>query len=78
MEMAEKRAFSHEIDDYGSFAYDGVWTLALMLNRSIDLLRAKNLTLDGFRYKSTSSKIYLKLFQQILDDMQFNGVTVGG
>lgn len=72
----KKKALSHRMEDYGSFAYDGVWALALMLNRSIDRLRAKNLTLDEFHYKSSSSKIYLQLFKQILNDMHFNGITV--
>ncbi|RDD41741.1 Gamma-aminobutyric acid type B receptor subunit 2 [Trichoplax sp. H2] len=73
-EMAQK-PLRHAIDDYGSFAYDGIWSLALMLDRSISYLKRQNLTLEGFRYKSNQSIVYRNTFQNILDHLKFKGIT---
>ena len=62
---------SHE---YASFTYDAVWTIALMLNKSIPLLGEKNKTLETIKY---GDKETAEIMKDILFRTNFTGMSVG-
>ncbi|EDO38348.1 predicted protein [Nematostella vectensis] len=57
---------------YAAFTYDAVWTLALMLNASIPLLRAHNKSLETLTYHD---HIGAKIFTDILQKTDFHGMS---
>ncbi|XP_068698706.1 gamma-aminobutyric acid type B receptor subunit 2-like isoform X2 [Montipora foliosa] len=45
------RIHNYSYNSYAAFTYDAAWTVALMLNNSIHLLREKNRTLENVTYR---------------------------
>ena len=62
---------SHE---YASFTYDAVWTIALMLDKSIPLLGEKNKTFETIKY---GDKETAEIMKDILFRTNFTGMSVG-
>ena len=58
---------------YASFAYDSVYSLALMFNRSIPMLRAHNKSLEGLEY---GDNVAAEIFVDILKKTSFWGMSV--
>lgn len=59
--------------NHSSFTYDAVWSIALMLNKSIPLLREKNKTLEGMDYGDADGA---KMMRDILFRTDFWGMSV--
>ena len=56
-----------------SFIYDAAWSIALMLNKSIPLLREKNKTLEGMDYGDADGA---QMMRDILFRTDFWGMSV--
>ena len=58
---------------YAAFTYDAVWSIALMLNKSIPLLREKNKTLENMSYRDKEAA---KIMRDTLFRTDFWGMSV--
>lgn len=60
---------------FHGYAYDGVWTIALLLDRINRRLKeeGRNLTVANFQYKSD---FWGRVFLNALNQTRFHGVTV--
>ena len=67
----ERLNISHHL--WSSFTYDAAWSIALMLNKSIPLLREKNKTLEGMDYGDADGA---KMMRDILFRTDFWGMSV--
>ena len=70
-ERLERLNISHHL--WASFIYDATWSIALMLNKSIPLLREKNKTLEGMDYGDADGA---KMMKDILFRTDFWGMSV--
>jgi len=60
------------IYDYAALAYDAVWSMALALNSSLEILQEKNLSLSNYTYgQSAVTQVILEQFYQL----DFQGVS---
>ena len=65
--------------DYGTFGYDAVWAVALMLNKSMEVLKDKVFAdggkrrLEDFKYDDTEMA---QLFLDVLNKTSFDGMSV--
>ncbi|CAH3032189.1 unnamed protein product [Porites lobata] len=69
-ERLERLNISHHL--WSSFTYDAAWSIALMLNKSIPLLREKNKTLEGMDYGDADGA---KMMRDILFRTDFWGMS---
>lgn len=60
-------------EELAAFAYDAVWTIALMLNQSIPKLQAINKSLDQFKYYDQD---FYRIFKEEMSKVSFLGITV--
>ena len=58
---------------YAAFTYDAAWSIALMLNKSIPLLREKNQTLETMTYRDKEAA---KIMRDTLFRTDFWGMSV--
>ena len=58
---------------YAAFTYDAAWSIALMLNKSIPLLREKNQTLETMSYRDKEAA---KIMRDTLFRTDFWGMSV--
>ena len=58
---------------YAAFTYDAAWSIALMLNKSIPLLREKNKTLETLKY---GDKEAAEIMRDLLFRTDFWGMSV--
>ena len=65
--------FNYTYNMYAAFTYDAAWSIALMLNKSIPLLREKNKTLETLKYKD---KEVAEIMRDILFLTDFWGMSV--
>ena len=56
-----------------AFAYDGIWTIAMAINRSVAALRQKGLRLEDFTYQHLN---ITRVLVSVMENLQFQGVTV--
>ena len=67
------RSENYTYNSYAAFTYDAVWSVALMLNKSIPLLGEKNKTLESMSYKDAEGA---KIMRDILFRTDFAGMSV--
>lgn len=60
-------------NSYAAFTYDAAWSVALMLNKSIPLLREKNRTLETMTYRD---EVRANIMRDILSRTEFWGMSV--
>ena len=66
-------------NEYGPYGYDAVWALALMLNRSVEILKTydfdddKRRCLEDFDYGNREMS---RLFFELLNETEFMGLSV--
>ena len=72
-EYEERLHLNFTYNNYASFTYDATWSIALMLNKSIPLLREKNKTLETMNY---GDKETAKIMRDILFRTDFWGMSV--
>ena len=58
---------------FASYGYDAVWTCALTLNASIDVLEKQNFKLNEFNYSHPNLS---KVFVDVMKRISFAGMTV--
>ncbi|KAJ7383923.1 hypothetical protein OS493_024608 [Desmophyllum pertusum] len=71
-EYEERLHLNFTYNNYASFTYDATWSIALMLNKSIPLLREKNKTLETMNY---GDKETAKIMRDILFRTDFWGMS---
>ena len=64
---------NYSYNSYAAFTYDAAWSVALMLNKSIPLLREKNRTLETMTYRDG---VRANIMRDILSRTDFWGMSV--
>lgn len=78
-ELTKPENSIYDFNPYGATAYDGAWTIALMLQEASRILETKIFSnnntrrLEEFTYDDWEMK---ELFFDLLADVQFEGVSV--
>lgn len=57
-ERLQRHNYTYNI--YAAFTYDAAWSIALMLNKSIPLLREKNKTLESMSYRDKEAATIMR------------------
>ena len=70
-ELLQRHNFTYNM--YAAFTYDAAWSIALMLNKSIPLLREKNKTLETMSYRDKEAA---KVMRDTLFRTDFWGMSV--
>lgn len=70
-ERIQSQKYSY--NSYAAFTYDAAWSVALMLNKSIPLLREKNRTLETMTYRDG---VRANIMRDILSRTEFCGMSV--
>ena len=70
-ELLQRHNFTYNM--YAAFTYDAAWSIALMLNKSIPLLREKNKTLETLSYRDKEAA---KVMRDTLFRTDFWGMSV--
>lgn len=68
-----RRRLNYTYHMYAGFTYDAAWSIAVMLNKSIPRLRAKNKTLETVKY---GDKEVAEIMTDILFRTDFWGMSV--
>ena len=64
---------NYDFNEWAGNAYDGMWSLALMLNQSVALFAEEGLELDGFSYDNAK---YPEILSSVLYNISFLGMSV--
>ncbi|XP_073258670.1 gamma-aminobutyric acid type B receptor subunit 2-like [Porites lutea] len=66
------RSLNYNYNSYAAFTYDAAWSVALMLNKSISLLREKNKTLENMTYRDVEGA---RIMRNLLFQTDFWGMS---
>ncbi|CAH3143342.1 unnamed protein product, partial [Porites evermanni] len=66
------RSLNYNYNSYAAFTYDAAWSVALMLNKSISLLREKNRTLENMTYRDVEGA---RIMRNLLFQTDFWGMS---
>ncbi|XP_002736691.1 gamma-aminobutyric acid type B receptor subunit 1-like [Saccoglossus kowalevskii] len=75
-DVLKERNIYDSVNAGASYCYDAVWSIALTLNQSIDILQndanTTNRRLEDFHYEDNSMR---KVFMDVLENLNFEGVS---
>jgi len=73
--MRKSKKLNYPANAFSSFAYDAIWSIALTLQKSSPVLKARNKSLSSITY---GDKETTELFKRVLRNLTFIGMSVSG
>lgn len=71
--MTHTKRMNYSINPFSSFAYDAIWSIALTLQKSFPVLKARNKKLSNITYGDEETA---DLFRRVLRNLTFTGMSV--